>query len=183
MAAGKWPRASWISGQPWSWGEGAAASCFRPPRACRGATITTEWGAAGSTCSYKGLTYSGTSSVTIKKTDAAPEPIELAGTADVLSELVRARAAGQLGTSVIVGFAAETGDGESDVLGHGRAKLARKGCDLLVVNEVSERKAFGRPDNAAVILSPTAAPIEVPLGPKTVLAAAVWDAVVALLGR
>jgi phosphopantothenoylcysteine decarboxylase/phosphopantothenate--cysteine ligase len=119
----------------------------------------------------------------IKKTDAAPEPIELAGTIDVLSELVRSRAAGQLGASVIVGFAAETGDSESDVLGHGRVKLARKGCDLLVVNEVSERKAFGRPDNAAVILSPSAAPIEVPLGPKTVLAAAVCDAVVSLLGR
>jgi phosphopantothenoylcysteine decarboxylase/phosphopantothenate--cysteine ligase len=119
----------------------------------------------------------------IKKTDASPEPIELAGTIDVLSELVRSRAAGQAGPSVIVGFAAETGDSESDVLGHGRAKLARKGCDLLVVNEVSERKAFGRPDNAAVILSPTAAPIEVPLGPKTVLAAAVCDAVVSLLGR
>jgi phosphopantothenoylcysteine decarboxylase/phosphopantothenate--cysteine ligase len=119
----------------------------------------------------------------IKKTDAAPETIELAGTIDVLSELVRSRAAGQPGASVIVGFAAETGDSESDVLGHGRAKLARKGCDLLVVNEVSERKAFGRPDNAAVILSPSAAPIEVPLGPKTVLAAAVCDAVVSLLGR
>ena len=43
-----------------------------------------------------------------------------------------------------------------DVLSHGQAKLARKGCDLLVVNEVSEGKAFGRPDNAAVILSATA---------------------------
>jgi hypothetical protein len=37
----------------------------------QGATITTEWGAAGGTCAYRGLTYSGTSSVTIKKTDAA----------------------------------------------------------------------------------------------------------------
>ena len=35
-----------------------------------GATITTEWGAAGGSCSYKGLTYSGTSSVTIRRTDA-----------------------------------------------------------------------------------------------------------------
>src|SRR5688572_27216177 len=34
-----------------------------------GNTITTEWGAAGGTCTYKGLTYSGTSSVTIRKTD------------------------------------------------------------------------------------------------------------------
>jgi hypothetical protein len=37
----------------------------------QGATITTEWGANGGTCSYKGLTYSGTSSVTIKATDAS----------------------------------------------------------------------------------------------------------------
>jgi hypothetical protein len=35
-----------------------------------GATITTEWGAAGTGCSYKGLTYSGTSKVTIQRTDA-----------------------------------------------------------------------------------------------------------------
>jgi phosphopantothenoylcysteine decarboxylase / phosphopantothenate---cysteine ligase len=119
----------------------------------------------------------------IKKTAGTPEPVELAATADVLGELVRARADGQPGASVIVGFAAETGDAEGDVLSHGRAKLARKGCDLLVVNEVSESKAFGRPDNAAVILSATGAPIEVPLGPKTVLAAAVCDAVVSLLTR
>jgi hypothetical protein len=37
----------------------------------QGPTVTTDWGANGGTCSYKGLTYSGTSSVTIKRTDAA----------------------------------------------------------------------------------------------------------------
>ena len=58
------------------------------------------------------------------------------------------------------------------VLDHGRAKLARKGCDLLVVNAVGERKAFGRPDNAAVILGADGTEIAVPLGPKAVLAAA-----------
>jgi phosphopantothenoylcysteine decarboxylase/phosphopantothenate--cysteine ligase len=120
-------------------------------------------------------------SAKIKKTGGAPEPVELVATADVLSELVRARADGEPGATVIVGFAAETGDADGDVLSHGRAKLARKGCDLLVVNEVSESKAFGRPDNAAVILSATAEPVEVPLGPKTVLAAAVWDEVVSRL--
>jgi hypothetical protein len=35
-----------------------------------GNTVTTEWGAAGGTCTYKGLTYSGTSSITIRRTDA-----------------------------------------------------------------------------------------------------------------
>ncbi|MEZ5191190.1 MAG: phosphopantothenoylcysteine decarboxylase [Nocardioides sp.] len=39
---------------------------------------------------------------------------------------------------VVVGFAAETGDPAGSVAEHGRAKLARKGCDLLVVNDVSD---------------------------------------------
>ena len=53
---------------------------------------------------------------------------------------------------MIVGFAAETGDGTGSVLELGRAKLARKGCDLLVVNDVSGGAVFGSPDNEAVIL-------------------------------
>ena len=36
---------------------------------------------------------------------------------------------------MIVGFAAETGDDTGSVLELGRAKLARKGCDLIVVND------------------------------------------------
>ena len=48
----------------------------------------------------------------------------------------------------MVGFAAET----DDVLANGRAKLARKGCDLLVVNEVGASKTFGSEDNEAVVL-------------------------------
>jgi phosphopantothenoylcysteine decarboxylase/phosphopantothenate--cysteine ligase len=117
----------------------------------------------------------------IKKTGAAPAAIELVGNPDVLVELVQARSAGRLAAPVIVGFAAETGDQAGDVLAHGRAKLARKGCDLLVVNAVSEGRVFGRPDNAAVILSALGAEVDVPLGPKTVLAAALWDAITALL--
>ena len=59
------------------------------------------------------------------------------------------RAPGQL----VVGFAAETGDDDADVLTHARAKLARKGCDLLVVNDVSGGQVFGRADNAVVVLA------------------------------
>jgi phosphopantothenoylcysteine decarboxylase/phosphopantothenate--cysteine ligase len=117
----------------------------------------------------------------IKKSDTDPEPVALLRNPDVLAELVAARAAGQLKTAVIVGFAAETGDAEGDVLSHGRAKLARKGCDLLVVNAVGDGKAFGQPDNAAVILGADGTELDVPLGPKTVLAAAVCDAVVSRL--
>jgi phosphopantothenoylcysteine decarboxylase/phosphopantothenate--cysteine ligase len=113
----------------------------------------------------------------IKKTDAAPEPIELTENPDVLAELVAARRAGQ----VLVGFAAETGDETGSVLDHGRAKLARKGCDVLVVNAVGPDRAFGTVDNAAVLLGRDGTELEVPLGPKPVLAAAVCDAVVARL--
>jgi phosphopantothenoylcysteine decarboxylase / phosphopantothenate---cysteine ligase len=115
----------------------------------------------------------------IKKSDAEPQPIALVRNPDVLAELVTARRAGQL----LVGFAAETGDETGDVLEHGRAKLARKGCDLLVVNDVGSGRAFDRPDNAAVILGADGTEVPVARGPKAVLAAAVWDAVVARLGR
>jgi phosphopantothenoylcysteine decarboxylase / phosphopantothenate---cysteine ligase len=109
----------------------------------------------------------------IKKSDAGPAPIVLTENPDVLAELVAARRPGQL----LVGFAAETGDAAGTVLEHGCAKLARKGCDLLVVNAVGEGKAFGQADNAAVILGADGTERTVPFGPKALLAASVWDAV------
>jgi phosphopantothenoylcysteine decarboxylase / phosphopantothenate---cysteine ligase len=109
----------------------------------------------------------------LKRGDATPAPIELAQNPDVLAELVAARRPGQ----VLVGFAAETGDSTGTVLEHGRAKLARKGCDLLVVNAVGEGLAFGQPDNAAVILGADGTARTVGFGPKVLLAASIWDAV------
>jgi phosphopantothenoylcysteine decarboxylase / phosphopantothenate---cysteine ligase len=108
----------------------------------------------------------------IKKSGAGPAPIELVENPDILAELVGARRAGQ----VLVGFAAETGDDQGTVLEHGRVKLQRKGCDLLVVNAVGKGVAFGQPDNAAVILDVAGGQTSVPLGPKAVLAAALCDA-------
>ncbi|MGY1666484.1 bifunctional phosphopantothenoylcysteine decarboxylase/phosphopantothenate--cysteine ligase CoaBC [Geodermatophilus sp. SYSU D00696] len=109
------------------------------------------------------------------KKDSASEPdsVPLVRNPDVLAELVTKRAAGQL----VVGFAAETGDEHGDVLAHARAKLARKGCDLLVVNDVSGGGVFGRPDNAAVVLAADGSATEVPHGTKDAVAAAVWQAV------
>jgi phosphopantothenoylcysteine decarboxylase/phosphopantothenate--cysteine ligase len=109
----------------------------------------------------------------IKKSDAGPAPIELDENPDVLAELVAARKPGQL----LVGFAAETGDSTATVLDHGRAKLARKGCDLLVVNAVGPGKAFGQSHNAGVILGTDGTEQVVDYGPKAALAAALWDAV------
>jgi phosphopantothenoylcysteine decarboxylase/phosphopantothenate--cysteine ligase len=99
--------------------------------------------------------------------------VPLVRTADVLAQLVTERAPGQL----VVGFAAETGDDDADVLGHARAKLARKGCDLLVVNDVSAGRVFGRPDNAVVLLAADGGVTEVPAGSKDAVAAAIWTEV------
>ena len=110
-------------------------------------------------------------STKIKKTAAEPDPVALVRNPDILAELSGTRRTGQ----VIVGFAAETGDADGDVLTHGRAKLAAKGCDLLVVNEVGADRGFERPDNAAVILGSDGTEVEVPTGPKEALADLVWD--------
>ena len=115
----------------------------------------------------------------IKKSGAAPEPVVLTENPDVLAELVATRPAGQ----IVVGFAAETGDDNGTVLDHGRAKLARKGCDLLVVNAVGDGKAFGQPDNAGVILGADGTETSVPFGPKALLAAVLCDTLAARLAR
>nr|MBA2418702.1 phosphopantothenoylcysteine decarboxylase [Nocardioidaceae bacterium] len=78
----------------------------------------------------------------------------------------------------LVGFAAETGDDAGSVLDHGRTKLERKGCDFLVVNDVSQGRAFDSPDNEAVILGSDGSVTDVPHGPKIALAHALWDVVV-----
>jgi phosphopantothenoylcysteine decarboxylase / phosphopantothenate---cysteine ligase len=108
------------------------------------------------------------------KKSGAPPPLRLVQNPDILRELSSNRAApGQ----VVVGFAAETGD----VLANGRAKLAAKGCDLLVVNQVGGGLAFGTDDNEAVVLAADGAQTLVPRGPKDVLADVIWDLVAARL--
>ncbi|GIH68180.1 bifunctional phosphopantothenoylcysteine decarboxylase/phosphopantothenate--cysteine ligase CoaBC [Sphaerimonospora thailandensis] len=115
----------------------------------------------------------------IKKSSAEPDPIRLVKNPDVLAELgsLRRDALERGGREpyprVIVGFAAET----DDVLANGRAKLARKGCDLLVVNQVGEGLGFGTPDNAAVVLRADGGAVEIQRGPKEDLADVVWDLV------
>jgi phosphopantothenoylcysteine decarboxylase/phosphopantothenate--cysteine ligase len=110
----------------------------------------------------------------IKKSGDAAPSLELTQTPDILAELSHHRARpGQ----VVVGFAAETGDPTGSVLDLARAKLARKGCDLLVVNDVAGGAVFGSSDNQAVILSADGRVRDVPLGSKTALAHVIWDEV------
>ncbi|MFP5311740.1 MAG: phosphopantothenoylcysteine decarboxylase, partial [Actinomycetes bacterium] len=90
----------------------------------------------------------------IKKRDDTADPvITLVPNPDILQELVEQRSAGKAAAGqLIIGFAAETGDGQGDVLAYGEAKLRRKGCDLLVVNHVGTDKVFGQDANSVVIL-------------------------------
>ena len=111
--------------------------------------------------------------------DAAPT-IELVRNPDILAGLVQER--GDDASPVVVGFAAETGDDRGSVLDHGREKLVRKGCDLLVVNEVGADKTFGHDENTVHILRQGSSHV-VDAGPasKDEVAAAVWDAVQEIL--
>lgn len=123
----------------------------------------------------------------IKKThgpgesDGAPV-IELTRTDDILAGAVRARTDGQLpNLRAIVGFAAETGDANGDVLFHARAKLQRKGCDLLVVNAVGDGKAFEVDVNDGWLLAADGAESALEHGSKTLMASRIADAIAAFL--
>jgi phosphopantothenoylcysteine decarboxylase/phosphopantothenate--cysteine ligase len=129
------------------------------------------------------------SSSKIKKgPDAGPDSkwdaptIELVRNDDVLAGAVRARADGQLpNMRAIVGFAAETGDANGDVLFHAREKLARKGCDLLVVNAVGDGRAFEVDNNDGWLLAADGNESALEHGSKTVMASRIVDAIVTFL--
>jgi phosphopantothenoylcysteine decarboxylase/phosphopantothenate--cysteine ligase len=117
----------------------------------------------------------------MKKSDDGSSPtIELVRTTDILADLVVHRNTSHP-DQVIVGFAAETGDDHGSVLQHGITKLNRKGCDLLVINEVGPNLAFGTDDNEVTILTrEPASQTTVSKTSKTQIAHAIWDAVIAL---
>jgi len=107
--------------------------------------------------------------------DAEAWTLELEPTADVLTAIGANRRDGQ----VIVGFAAETGEGGVD---RARAKLERKGADLFVYNDVAQAGiGFDAPDNAVTLVSATGERV-VPQAPKSEIAIAILDEVELLLG-
>jgi phosphopantothenoylcysteine decarboxylase/phosphopantothenate--cysteine ligase len=107
----------------------------------------------------------------LSKEDGLPE-IVLEPTPDILAGLAARRPPGQ----VLVGFAAET----HDALERGRRKLARKGVDVLVVNDVTAPgTGFDHDTNAVVILDCDGSTKEIPLTSKDAVAHAVLDSVLA----
>jgi phosphopantothenoylcysteine decarboxylase / phosphopantothenate---cysteine ligase len=111
----------------------------------------------------------------LKKAAGVPV-VELEPNPDILLDLVERR-----GTSrrpLIVGFAAETDDVEAQ----GRAKLERKGADLLAVNDVSGDDAgFGVDTNRMVVLARDGGRVDIPLASKREVADRILDEVVGRL--
>ncbi len=102
--------------------------------------------------------------------------IDLVRNPDVLAGLVQSR--GSAASPVIVGFAAETGDAEHTVLDLARVKFVRKGCDVLVANEVGVDTTFGQDTNTVHILRRGIdATTQAGPAPKDIVAAAVWDVI------
>jgi len=122
------------------------------------------------------------SAAKIKKSAEGPPTIELLRNDDVLAGAVRARAHGELpNMQAIVGFAAETGDANGDVLFHARNKLRSKGCDLLVVNAVGDGRAFEVDSNDGWLLASDGTELALQHGSKTLMASRIVDAIVTFL--
>ena len=112
----------------------------------------------------------------VKKDGQPPEPLRLIENPDILAGLALRRERDPE-HQVLVGFAAET-DTDAEAA---RDKLARKGCDLLVVNPVGNGLGFGTIDNEAVVYGADGSITQIPRGPKETLADVVWDLVAARL--
>ncbi|OFO95026.1 bifunctional phosphopantothenoylcysteine decarboxylase/phosphopantothenate--cysteine ligase CoaBC [Corynebacterium sp. HMSC034H07] len=116
--------------------------------------------------------------------DADLAHLELVENPDILKGLVERRDSGTLNPdAIIVGFAAETGDETTTVLEYARRKFAKKGCDVLMANEVGEGKVFGQPTSAGWILRRDAEPVVVEPGSKQVVAAQILEAVNEILKK
>jgi phosphopantothenoylcysteine decarboxylase/phosphopantothenate--cysteine ligase len=114
----------------------------------------------------------------IKKRDDAADPVlALVRNPDILRELVTSREAHDDGPELIVGFAAETGDEQAGVLDYARQKLARKGCDLLVLNQVGKDLVFGQDTTSVTILDRDGSEPATFSGSKDATAAAIIERV------
>lgn len=114
--------------------------------------------------------------VKIKKNAAGEElSLDLVQNPDILSQLVEHRVPDQ----ILIGFAAETAENPHELVELGRAKLAAKGCDLLILNAVGNGRVFGQPSTEIRLLpaDPVASWDSAPLvGRKDTLAHQIWDA-------
>jgi len=111
----------------------------------------------------------------LKKTGDAGLVVEFVQTTDVLAALSERRRPDQ----VVVGFAAETASGREELVALGTAKLARKGCQLLVLNDVSGGAVFGDHDNSVTIIGASGV-VATAEGPKTSVGHVILDAAMSI---
>jgi len=105
----------------------------------------------------------------IKKHGKERITLELVANPDLLAE-ARARHGF---TGILVGFAAET----EDLARNAHAKMAAKGCDWLVANNVAaEGIGFGSDENEVLVFSPkSSTPLSLPRAPKAEIASRLID--------
>ena len=95
--------------------------------------------------------------------------LELEPTPDIVATLASVK-----GRRLVVGFAAET----TDLVASARAKLDRKGLDLIVANDVGDPAGgFGSPDNRVVVLAADGTRVDLGPAPKRAIADGIWDLV------
>ncbi len=113
----------------------------------------------------------------IKKEDLGPDQglrLDLVPNPDILAGISRER-----GDRIVIGFAAES----HDVVEAARRKIARKGCDLIVANDISRADAgFDTDTNAVFLISPGGEAEELPLLSKAEVAERLLDRVEKLRG-
>jgi phosphopantothenoylcysteine decarboxylase/phosphopantothenate--cysteine ligase len=108
----------------------------------------------------------------IKKEQQGDElALRLVRNPDILAELAAEHVAGR----TVIGFAAETEPDDTALLELGRAKVARKGCDYLVVNRVGWSEGFATEGNAVVIVSRAGDIVTRASGTKREVADAILD--------
>lgn len=109
----------------------------------------------------------------LKRTEIGLAPtIALDANPDLLAGLGAERAR-RGGGPLLVGFAAET----HDVVNYARAKLAAKGCDLVIANDVSAPDAGFAVDTNRVIAVDASGAVELPFGSKAAVAHRILDVV------
>jgi phosphopantothenoylcysteine decarboxylase/phosphopantothenate--cysteine ligase len=113
------------------------------------------------------------------KKQAEDMRLELTRTPDILAAVAGQRARSGHPT-VVIGFAAET----QDVLENARAKIARKGLDLIVANDVSEAgSGFGVDTNRVTIIDAAGRAESLPLMSKPAVAETIIDRLAEILRR
>ena len=115
--------------------------------------------------------------------EPVPPALELVANPDVLAGLAADPPRPAPGRTLLVGFAAETGDETGDVLAHGAAKARRKGADLLAVNAVGPATGFGDVPNSVVVLDAAGAEVARAAGSKDEVARALIALIARRLGR